>query len=206
MGDVAFVLRTSPLSDAALGFSLGYFLTDLLLLVVHYPSFGGPEMAVHHVAALVSVAAAAFQGQAHAYTLALLATECTTPFVNLRWVLDKGGWKEHPVYTANGVALLLSWMVARVLLFLKFFHHVAAHHHEFSLITPLSRWLIYTVPITLFCLNVFWFYKILLGALKLFIGPKAGKDKRTRQTAPRPAGPTAAAAAVAAAAGDRKEL
>ena len=29
------------------------------------------------------------QGQAHAYTLALLATECTTPFVNLRWVLDK---------------------------------------------------------------------------------------------------------------------
>ncbi len=27
-----------------------------------------------------------------------------------------------------------SWMVARVLLFLKFFHHVAAHHHEFSLV------------------------------------------------------------------------
>jgi len=43
---------------------LGYFLTDLLLLVVHYPSFGGPEMAVHHVAALVSVAAAAFQVRA----------------------------------------------------------------------------------------------------------------------------------------------
>lgn len=40
---------------------LGYFATDLLLLVVHYPAFGGPEMAVHHVAALVSVAAAAFQ-------------------------------------------------------------------------------------------------------------------------------------------------
>ena len=43
---------------------LGYFATDLLLLVVHYPSFGGPEMAVHHVAALVSVAAAAFQVRA----------------------------------------------------------------------------------------------------------------------------------------------
>lgn len=28
--------------------------------------------------------------QAHAYTLALLATECTTPFVNLRFFLDKG--------------------------------------------------------------------------------------------------------------------
>lgn len=116
-------------------------------------------------------------------------------------------------------------MVTRVLLFLKFFHHVADHHHEFVLvrctciiaptarvvrccsscigtwlvvvgrqpslpevapglpltdmpryglplndmprpllppcqITPLSRWLIYTVPVTLFTLNVFWFYKV----------------------------------------------
>jgi hypothetical protein len=147
------VLRTSPLSDAALGFSLGYFATDLLLLLLYYPSFGGPEMAVHHVAALASVAAAAFQvrrkaacparqrppfphpptpprlhppthqplvapcppplpppqGQAHAYTLALLATECTTPFVNLRYLLDKGGWRQHPAYTFNGVALLVRW-------------------------------------------------------------------------------------------------
>jgi hypothetical protein len=108
-GATAFVLRTSPLSDAALGFSLGYFATDLLLLLLYYPSFGGPEMAVHHVAALASVAAAAFQGQAHAYTLALLATECTTPFVNLRYLLDKGGWRQHPAYTFNGVALLVRW-------------------------------------------------------------------------------------------------
>ena len=39
-----FVLRTSAASDAALGFSLGYFATDLLLLVLHYPAFGGAEM------------------------------------------------------------------------------------------------------------------------------------------------------------------
>ncbi len=55
------MLRTSPLSDASLGFSLGYFATDLLLLVLYYPSFGGPEMGVHHLAALASVAAAALQ-------------------------------------------------------------------------------------------------------------------------------------------------
>ena len=91
----------------------------------------------------------------------------------------QGGFKGHPVYTANGVALLLrcaggvvgawlagrqgrssaparrhavahrrptrppccathclpcSWMVARVLLFLRFFSHVAAHLHEFPLV------------------------------------------------------------------------
>lgn len=105
-GDIPFVLRTSPLSDASLGFSLGYFATDLLLLWAYFPAFGGPEMALHHVAALTSVAAAAFQGQAHAYTLALLATECTTPFVNLRFLLDKGGWRDHPLYALNGFLLL----------------------------------------------------------------------------------------------------
>ena len=47
------------------------------------------------------------QGQAHAYTLALLATEFTTPFVNARFWLDKAGCKAHPVYAANGVAMLL---------------------------------------------------------------------------------------------------
>ncbi|KAL4424130.1 hypothetical protein ABPG75_001431 [Micractinium tetrahymenae] len=193
-GDRPFVLRTSPLSGASLGFSLGYFATDLLLLVLYYPSFGGPEMGVHHLAALASVAAAALQGQAHAYTLALLATECTTPFVNVRFLLDKAGWKDHPIYTANGMALLLSWLVARILLFLKFFQHVATHLHEFHLISPLSRWLIYLVPPTLFVLNVFWFTKIFKGVIKLLLKPAP------KQPEVAPAGPEAQAAAAAAAA------
>ena len=45
-GDAPFILRTSPASDAALGFSLGYFATDLVQLVLHYPAFGGVEMGV----------------------------------------------------------------------------------------------------------------------------------------------------------------
>ncbi|EFN50743.1 hypothetical protein CHLNCDRAFT_142545 [Chlorella variabilis] len=186
VGDSPFVLRTSPLSDAALGFSLGYFSTDLLLLVLYYPSFGGPEMAVHHLAALAS-------GQAHAYTLALLATECTTPFVNLRFLLDKGGWRDHPAYTVNGMALLISWIVGRLVLFLIFFYHVFHHLGEFHLITPLSRWLIYLVPPTLFVLNAFWFTKILKGALKLMFGPhrKWQGGSNMAATAAAPAGPSA---------------
>ncbi|KAL4853815.1 Flap endonuclease 1 [Chlorella vulgaris] len=157
IGDDPFVLRTSPLSTATLGFSLGYFATDLVLLVHYYPAFGGPEMALHH-------------SQAHAYTLALLATECTTPFVNLRFLLDKGGWRQHPAYTANGMALLFSWILGRIVLFVFFFHHVWLHLGEFHLITPLSRWLIYVVPPVLFTLNMVWFNKILRGALKLIFG------------------------------------
>lgn len=75
------------------------------------------------------------QSQAHAYTLALLATECTTPFVNLRFLLDKGGWRQHPAYTANGMALLFSWILGRIVLFVFFFHHVWLHLGEFHLVS-----------------------------------------------------------------------
>ena len=45
-------------------------------------------MLIHHIAAFMSVALASFTGQAHLYTLLLLSTELTTPFVNARWVFD----------------------------------------------------------------------------------------------------------------------
>ena len=50
---------------------------------------GGPEMLTHHIAAFLSVALASFTGQAHLYTLLLLSTELTTPFVNARWFYDQ---------------------------------------------------------------------------------------------------------------------
>ena len=45
-------------------------------------------MLIHHIAAFLSVALASVTGQAHLYTLLLLSTELTTPFVNARWVFD----------------------------------------------------------------------------------------------------------------------
>ena len=50
---------------------------------------GGPEMIVHHVAAFLSVGLASWTKQAHMYTLLLLSTEMTTPFINARWILDQ---------------------------------------------------------------------------------------------------------------------
>ncbi len=50
---------------------------------------GGWEMMLHHWAAFLSVIAAAISHQAHQYTLLLLFTELTTPFINARWVFDK---------------------------------------------------------------------------------------------------------------------
>ena len=95
-------------------------------------------MGAHHVAALASVALAGLSSQGHNYTLALLATECTTPFVNARWFLDAAGLREARVYVANGVALLCAWFVGRILLFLAFFHHVYRHAYQIPLVRGAS--------------------------------------------------------------------
>lgn len=78
-------------------------------------------MAIHHVAALASVATAGLQQQGHNYTLAMLATEMTTPFVNLRWLLDKavrpgleGGRRRVPAVPGVRAAMCISWPVHRL--------------------------------------------------------------------------------------------
>lgn len=71
-------------------------------------------MGIHHLAALASVLSSALTGHAHAYTLLLLATEATTPFVNFRWLMDKANMREHPIYVANGMAMALSWAIVRM--------------------------------------------------------------------------------------------
>lgn len=45
-------------------------------------------MMMHHAVASVSLASALSSHQGHMYTLLLLATELTTPFINARWHLD----------------------------------------------------------------------------------------------------------------------
>ncbi|GAB4813451.1 hypothetical protein N2152v2_000497 [Parachlorella kessleri] len=129
-----------------------------------------PEMAAHHIAALASVAAAAFRHHAHNYTLALLATECTTPFINMRWLLDKAGQRDSRAYVANGLTLLLAWLLGRITLFFYFFDHALRHEDEIRQLPVSSMLLVVAVPVLLFTLNVFWFTKIVKGAVKILFG------------------------------------
>lgn len=136
------------------------------------PQNGGPELVVHHVAAFVSVLRSLQQQQAHVYTLAMLATEATTPLINARWLMDKAGMRAHPAYIANGVGLLVAWVVFRLLLFVPFVQHVVQHWKELEMLTSYDRAIVVVVPILLWSLNLWWFTKILRGALKLVLGDK----------------------------------
>lgn len=165
------VQRVNDLSYTTLGISLGYFMTDALMMFKH-PSIGNTEMYVHHAVGVVSLIVAMQLHQAHVYVLLLLMSEMTTPCVNLRWYLDKMGLKSSQLYTINGLLLLLIWGIVRVLLFVPFYAHVYQNWVLISQIPQHAVAILLGVPLVLFALNTMWFVKIVKGAYKLVFAGK----------------------------------
>jgi hypothetical protein len=166
----SIMLAHSDLTEAALGMSLGYFLTDIAVIVYHFPDMGGYDMIAHHIAATLSIWLAITSHQGHFYTLAMLATEVTTPFVNLRWHLDVAGLKSSRLYLLNGVAVFVIWLVGRLLWQLYIFQNLFQHRAEVPLLSAAAQVLVVGVPPALFSLNLWWFSKIVRGVLKLLHG------------------------------------
>ena len=130
-------------------------------------------MTVHHAVGIFCFSAALYKGVGHVYVLAMLVTEITTPFVNLRWWLDKAGRKNSRVYLANGLAMLALWTVFRVAFFPIYFWYVYATwgrvHDSIS-----AFWRLWPIlmPLVFFLLNLRWFVAILRGAKKALAGKK----------------------------------
>ncbi|EPS63169.1 hypothetical protein M569_11619, partial [Genlisea aurea] len=164
--DYPIVFRSSPLSDAVLGVSLGYFLTDLAMILYQYPALGGAEYIIHHGLSMYSILLSLLTGQAQFYILMVLLTEITTPFVNLRWYLDASGLKTSKLYIANGVALFFGWLAARIVLIAYFFYHIWRHLDQVRKVFPVGFYSLIGVPGLLFLMNVFWFWKIAKGMVK----------------------------------------
>lgn len=176
---VSPVLRTTPLSWAVMGVSLGYFLADGFMVLAH-ETLRESMMVAHHAAALMSIATAIDIRAAHAYVLFGLFTEVTTPFNNLRWRLQEAGAaKSSKLVKANGLALTVVWGVCRVLAFLPFAAHVWKHFSEAREGLPTyALFVMLGVPALLFIMNVVWFYKLVRGALKMLATPSAAQQQQ----------------------------
>ncbi|XP_061347790.1 uncharacterized protein LOC133293261 isoform X2 [Gastrolobium bilobum] len=108
--DDLVINRSSTLSNTVLGVSVGYFLTDLAMILWHFPALGGLEYVLHHGLSMFSIVLSLLSGQVQIYVLMVLFSESTTPFVNLRWYLDIAGLKNTKLYIGNGIALFFGWL------------------------------------------------------------------------------------------------
>ncbi|KAL3649227.1 hypothetical protein CASFOL_005630 [Castilleja foliolosa] len=136
--DGLIINKSSNLSNTVMGVSIGYFLSDLSMIIYHYPALGGIEYIIHHGLSMYCIILSLLSGQAQMYILMVLFTEITTPFVNLRWCLDVAGLKNSKLYVYNGVALFFGWLVARIILFVFFFYHMFTHFDESQASLPVG--------------------------------------------------------------------
>ncbi|KAL7264123.1 hypothetical protein ACSBR1_002136 [Camellia fascicularis] len=169
--------RRSTLSDAILGISIGYFLSDSVMMFWHFPALGGMEFILHHGLSIFSIFLSLVSRQGQVYIIMVLFTECTTPFVNLRWYLDVAGEKNSKLYICNGAALFVGWLVGRILLFTFFFYHIIAHFDQVKDVFLLGFYSLIAVPPVLAMMNLFWFWKIARGMMKTL--SKAGYCKQS---------------------------
>lgn len=166
--------RKSMLSDAIFGVSVGYFLSDLVMILWLYPSLGGKEYILHHGLSVYSILLSLISGKAQFYILMVLFSEITTPFVNLRWYLDVAGKKSSNLYVYNGVALFLGWLVARIFLFIYLFMHMYLHFDQVKSIFTLGFYSLVAAPTTLAVMNTYWFWKISKGMVKTLSKKRKG--------------------------------
>ncbi|CAI0431397.1 unnamed protein product [Linum tenue] len=184
--DGLIINNYSFLSNSVLGISIGYFLTDLAMILWFYPVLGGLEYLLHHGLSLFSQFLAVISGCGQIYILMVLFTESTTPFVNLRWYLDVAGEKNSKLYMYNGVMLFFGWLVCFLNLVWCYYmlqiymlstgslglssrkdsavHLLLCPHVK--TIFPLGLCTLLTVPPMLTMMNVFWFWKIAKGMVK----------------------------------------
>ncbi|XP_020095036.1 transmembrane protein 56-like [Ananas comosus] len=163
-GPVTF--RSSNISTFSLGVSVGYFITDLAMIFWLFPSLGGMEYVVHHMLSTIAIVYAMLSGEGQLYTYMVLITETTTPEINLRWFLDTAGMKRSVAYLVNGIVMFITWLVARILLFVYLFHHIYLHYDQVLQMHIFGYVLTFLVPFVLFVMNTFWFGKILKGLKK----------------------------------------
>ncbi|MBA0741181.1 hypothetical protein Gogos_014351 [Gossypium gossypioides] len=110
--------------------SLGYFLSDLAMIIWFYPFLGGMEYVLHHLLSVAGIANPMLTGEGQVYTFMVLISESTTPGINLRWYLDTAGMKRSRAYLINGVVMFVAWLVARILLFMYLFYHIYLHYDQ----------------------------------------------------------------------------
>lgn len=163
---VLLINRSSSSSDILLSMSIGYFLSDLAMIIWTYPTLGGVEYLLHHGLSMAAMGQALLSGQVQFYILIVLFTEITTPFVNLRWYLDVAGKKNSTIYVLNGVALFAGWLVARVILFVFFFYHLYLHLDQLKQVYRVGYYSVLTIPPALAIMNLIWFRKIAKGMIK----------------------------------------
>ena len=173
------VFSKSPEGFVAMQISLGYFVGDLIVCLLDPKLRADRGSMVHHIAGIVGLSLGLFyQGKFMFFVVYRLIAECSTPFVNLHHILHDLNEKDGTPYIFAGVSMLIAFILCRIIVIPWHWYEILTIvvTEEAALLVPLffrvwlgGNYLVFDI------LNVYWCYKIMRGAFKLFKAKMKGK-------------------------------
>ncbi|XP_055906157.1 uncharacterized protein LOC129941512 [Eupeodes corollae] len=135
-----------------------------------------PVMMIHHVfiGTFGLLVVTYIRGGGHCIYSYMFMMEFSTPFVSLRSILSTLGMKNSRAYIANGLVMLGSFFLCRIVMWPYVFYKYSEVINSTFIdsIATLPRGCIISVLI-LFLPQVYWFFLMLKGALKVFLPSKS---------------------------------
>jgi hypothetical protein len=139
------------------------FLLDTYLVYVCHYSFSYFQLRV-----FLSYLNLKVHGVFSLIAIVRLITEISTPFVNIRYFLVVFDMKNTKLYVYNGYAMLLTFFLFRVITIVPIWLHFYSLMSKpaWQSLDNTSIYFCVSTMVPVDCLNLFWFKKILAGALK----------------------------------------
>lgn len=161
------------LAELSVAFSVGYFYYDFIQMMLFARSLYSHVFLVHHFLGAFMGSLTFVIPSCQYVSPFFLLVELSTPFVNMRWFLDKCGLRSHLLYIINGVLMILVFFVARIVLTSYFlFEALVLHPDQYhTLPTP---WLVSLMSsvVLLAAINIMWFGKMIRGLLRTLKGTR----------------------------------
>ncbi|KAM7349985.1 ceramide synthase isoform 1-T2 [Cochliomyia hominivorax] len=142
--------------------------------------FTHPVMMIHHifVGTVGFLVVTYIRGGGHCIYSYMFMMEFSTPFVSLRSILSTLGMKESQPYIVNGLVMLGSFFVCRVLMwpYVMWRYSVEINATIWQAMSGLPIGCIIGILI-LFLPQLYWFFLLIKGAIKVFFPPSGKTNK-----------------------------
>ncbi|CAH1247402.1 TMEM56 [Branchiostoma lanceolatum] len=155
---------------------LGYTLADVVLML-RYDALASRVFFLHHFMGILCGLAGTIYTSIPWIMSTFLYYEASTPFVHLRSILSKLGWKHTSLYTVNGLVLMTVFFLCRVAIIPVYWRTVYLLYTDgsFPQIDAFVYYLMLYGRVVFDILNVYWF-SLMVKAFCIIVCPK--RDSR----------------------------
>jgi hypothetical protein len=168
---------TTAESNTACAAFLGYLVSDLLLALYYMDRWSGYiANIIHHIVCLMFWYELLVGGYGHVFGMGGMFLECTTPFINQRYFMDKAGQKDSLLYVINGVFMTVLWFIFRICFFAGVGYRIYAFRTELMALSTRQIINVIVPYVAGYALQFFWFSKIVKGILKVLRQSKSNQE------------------------------